>query len=108
MSETGILVILSTFPDIEIARKTVRTLVEEKLVACGNIIPGVESIYWWEGKIEETAEVLVIFKTTISCGSAVQARLKELHPYEVPEIVHLAAQDGWPAYFEWVRKSVGR
>jgi len=76
--------------------------VEERLVACGNVVPGVESIYRWEGKVETAAEVLVIFKTTIGRYPEMEARVKALHPYEVPEIVSLRVADGLPAYLRWV------
>lgn len=97
-------IILTTFPSIEVARATVRTLVEERLVACGNIVPGVESIYRWQGVVETSQEVLVIFKTSAESAAAAQARLRTLHPYEVPEILLLPAGGGWPPYLDWVRE----
>lgn len=105
---TDAILILSTFPDIAAARTTVRTLVEERLVACGNIVPGVESIYRWQGAVETSSEVIVIFKTTADSAEAAQARLRELHPYEAPEILLLPVEGGWPPYLEWVRGQVGR
>lgn len=99
-SETVIL--LSNFPDADSARKAVRALVEERLVACGNIIPGVESIYEWKGAMETSNEVMVICKTTASRVESAQARLRSLHPYEVPEILRLPVAGGWPDYLAWV------
>jgi periplasmic divalent cation tolerance protein len=101
-------VLVSTFPDRTAARTAVRTLVEERLVACGNIMAGVESIYRWQGAIETAEEVMVIFKTTADSAEAAQARLRELHPYEVPEILRLPVDGGWPAYLDWVREQVKR
>lgn len=101
---TDVIILLSTFPDIAVARTAVRTLVEERLVACGNIMPGVESIYRWQGAVETSAEVMVIFKTTADSAEAAQARLRELHPYEVPEILRLPVDGGWPPYLDWVRE----
>ena len=103
-----VLTVFTTWPDVETARAAVRTLVEEKLAACGNIVPGVESIYRWEGKVETGAEVLVIFKTTGGGYPALEARVRALHPYEVPEVLALRVTDGLPAYLRWVEESCGR
>lgn len=95
-------ILLSNFPDAAIARKAVRALVDERLIACGNIVPGVESIYEWKGAVETSAEVMVVCKTTVHSASAAQARLRALHPYEVPEILRIPVSDGWPDYLAWV------
>ena len=81
-----------------------RTLVEERLIACGNIVPGVESIYEWKGVLETSAEVMVVCKTTVHSASAAQTRLRALHPYEVPEILQIPVSDGWPDYISWVTR----
>ena len=94
--------VFTTFPDVEVARTIVRTLVEERLVACGNIIPAVESIYRWKGAIETAEECIVIFKT--SCPAAMGERLRALHPYEVAEILEIGV-DGSAAYLDWVWES---
>jgi periplasmic divalent cation tolerance protein len=95
-------ILLSNFPDAAAARNAVRTLVEERHIACGNIIPGVESIYEWKGALETSAEVMAVCKTTVHSASAAQARLRALHPYEVPEILQIPVGDGWPDYLAWV------
>ena len=100
--------VFTTWPNLETARIAARTLVEEKLAACGNIVPGVESIYRWEGKVETSAEVLVIFKTTAGCYAALEARVRALHPYEVPEVLALRVANGLPAYLRWVVESCAR
>ena len=92
----------STFPEIETARRIAQQLVTENLAACANIIPAVESIYRWQGKIENAQETLVFFKTTAPRYTAFQDRLKQLHPYEVPEIICLRIADGLPEYLHWV------
>src|ERR1700675_3091918 len=92
----------STFPEIETARRIAQQLVTENLAACTNIIPAVESIYRWQGKIENAQETLVFFKTTAARYAAFQERLKLLHPYEVPEIICLRIADGLPEYLHWV------
>ena len=97
-----IVILLSNFPNADAARKAVRSLVEERLVACGNIIPGVESIYEWKGALETTAEVTVICKTTAARADEAQARMRALHPYDVPEILNIPVAGGWPDYLGWV------
>ena len=97
---------LSTFADSEIARSIAHKLVEERLAACANIVPQIESIYHWKGKIESSTEILVIFKTTRERYPAFEQRLKALHPYEVPEIVALELTAGLPAYLDWIGESV--
>ncbi|HEY5893303.1 MAG TPA: divalent-cation tolerance protein CutA [Chthoniobacterales bacterium] len=100
---TGVLVVLATFPDAATAERITRTLVEEKLAACGNILPTATSIYRWHGKVETTAETVVIYKTAVFEREKFQDRLLELHPYEVAECVFLNVVDGSPAYLNWVR-----
>ncbi|MEO6742735.1 MAG: divalent-cation tolerance protein CutA [Chthoniobacteraceae bacterium] len=97
-----VVILLSNFPDAETARKAVHALVEERLIACGNLIPGVESIYEWKGVMETTAEVMVVCKTTASRADDAQVRLRALHPYEVPEILRIPVSAGWPDYLAWV------
>ena len=100
-----VLVVLTTWPDADAARAAGRTLVEEKLAACANIVPGVESIYRWEGKVETSAEVLMILKTTVARYQMIETRIRTLHSYELPEIVSLRVTDGLPAYLRWVEQS---
>lgn len=104
--QTSTFIALSTFADADTAREAARTLVEERLAACANIVPQVESIYRWQGRIESSAEVLVIFKTTRERYPAFEQRLRALHPYEVPEIVALDIAAGLPAYLSWIADSV--
>jgi periplasmic divalent cation tolerance protein len=96
------LLALSTFPDEETARSIVRQLVEANLVACGNIIPQVESIYRWQGKIESGRETLAFFKLTSSRYREFEEKLRSLHPYEVPEIISCKIDRGLPDYLRWV------
>ena len=102
-----VVIILTTWPDIELARVAARTLVEERLAACANIVPAIESIYRWEGKVEIATETLMILKTTIGRYPQLEMRIKALHSYEVPEIVSLRVTDGLPAYLRWVEASSG-
>ncbi|MEI6349628.1 MAG: divalent-cation tolerance protein CutA [Verrucomicrobiota bacterium] len=96
------LIVFSTFPDAETALRIGRTLVEERCAACVNLLPGVESVYWWRGGVETGTEVLAIFKTNEAGYPKLQSRLKELHPYELPEIVAVQPWGGLPSYLQWV------
>jgi periplasmic divalent cation tolerance protein len=101
-----LLLVLCTFPDAESARQIATDLVRRQLAACVNLLPGVESIYRWQGEVEQAAEVLAVFKTTAAAYPAFAGALAEAHPYEVPEIVALnpaAVADG---YLRWVGEAV--
>ncbi len=102
-----ILLALSTFPDCETARRIANQLVTEKFAACANILPAIESIYRWKGKIETGAETLVFFKLSEDRQSAFQERLRSLHPYEVPEIIFVPVSNGLPEYLSWVAENCG-
>ena len=100
-----ILLAFSTFPDAETAQRVAEQLVRERLVACANILPSVQSIYEWQGKVEKTEETLVFLKTTSARWPDLQAKLKLLHPYDVPEIVAVPISDGLPEYLRWVSRN---
>jgi periplasmic divalent cation tolerance protein len=100
-----ILLALSTFPDLETARTISNQLVTEKLVACANILPRVESIYTWKEKIERGNETLVFFKLSEGRQPAFQEKLRALHPYDVPEIIFLPISAGLPEYLRWVAEN---
>ena len=78
-------------------------LLEERLVGCCNIVPGVRSIYWWEGELCRDEEVVMLMETTAELAEAATARLQELHPYDVPKIVVLDPERCDPRYLEWLR-----
>lgn len=99
---TDILLVFSTFPDADIARHTGTLMIESQLAACVNLCPQIQSIYRWQGRIETSDEVLVIFKTTQAAYPAFEQKLLELHPYEVPEILALPIEKASPAYAQWV------
>jgi periplasmic divalent cation tolerance protein len=98
-----ILIVFCTFPDSDTARKIAGKIVEEGLAACVNLLPGVTSIYIWDGKQQSSEETLSLIKTTRARYPALEARLAALHPYEVPEILALGAAAALPQYAEWVR-----
>jgi len=99
------LLVFSTFPDVATARRIGRQLVEERCAACANLLPPVESIYWWEGKVENANETLVLFKTSADRYNALETTLRQLHPYEVPEIISFRVEQGLPEYLHWVLMS---
>jgi periplasmic divalent cation tolerance protein len=100
-----VVVVLTTWPSAEAARAGGRLVVEERLAACANIVPAIESIYRWQGKVESSAEVLVIFKTTEALYAQLESRVRELHKYEVPEIIRLPVSGGLVSYLNWVVES---
>lgn len=100
MSEVRL--VLCTFPDAEAARQIGTVLVEKQLVACVNLLPGLHSIYRWQGAVETAAETLAIFKTTAAAYPALERELAALHPYEVPEIVALKPDQVVGPYAAWV------
>lgn len=100
------LVILTTVGTQEDATRLARLLVEERLAACVNVVPGVQSVYWWEGRVNVDGELLLVVKTTAAMVDALQARLAEVHPYEVPEFVVLEPERLSPQYRQWLVDSV--
>jgi periplasmic divalent cation tolerance protein len=99
------LLALSTFPDVETARRISNELVVGKFAACANVLPGIESIYRWKGKTETANETLVFFKLSEDRESAFQEKLRSLHPYEVPEIIFVPISGGLSEYLRWVAES---
>jgi periplasmic divalent cation tolerance protein len=103
----NIVLAISTFPDRETARRISKDLVTAKLAACANILPPIESIYRWKGKVERGNETLVLFKLSEDRQAAFQEKLRSLHPYEVPEIIFVPISSGLPEYLRWVSESCG-
>ncbi|MFN3284964.1 MAG: divalent-cation tolerance protein CutA [bacterium] len=102
------LVCLVTAPHPEDAHRIARALVEERLAACVNVVPGVRSVYRWQGAVEEAGEVLLVVKTTRQRFPELRDRIAALHPYQVPEVVSLPVEDALPAYRAWVEESVAQ
>jgi periplasmic divalent cation tolerance protein len=99
-------IVLSTTGSEEEARNIAQHLVERRLAACVNIVPQIESIYRWEGKVESSREWLLLIKTTAERFAAVRAAIQELHSYDLPECVALAIEDGSSGYLQWLENSV--
>jgi periplasmic divalent cation tolerance protein len=94
-----------TMPDRERATSLARALVDEGLAACVNIVPGVRSVYQWDGRLQEEEEVLCLIKTRHAVFERARDRILALHPYDVPEILAFAVDEGSPAYLEWLKRS---
>lgn len=101
-SASPVRVAFSTAPDADSGARIARALVEERLAACVNLVPAVRSIYRWQGAVEEQTEVLLVIKTRAERVEALAARLRALHPYELPELMALPVAGGLPAYLDWV------
>lgn len=99
-------VVLVTAPDQDTAETLVRTVLEEGLVACGNVLPGLTSLYRWQGAVERATEALVVFKTTVAGAARLVVRVPELHPYDVPEVLVLPVESGHHPYLEWIATNV--
>jgi periplasmic divalent cation tolerance protein len=103
---TDLLIVFSTFGSEEDAARITRTLVEERLIACANLLPGARSIYRWKDAVADEREVVAIMKSRKQDWSALQSRLHEMHPYDTPECVAVRMAAGAPRYMEWLEASL--
>ena len=104
MDKKSAIIIFITASSEEEAKKVATALVNEKLVACVNIIPKIHSIYWWEGKVCQDDEVMLISKSKQSLFPAIMDRVKSLHSYKVPEIISFPISEGLPEYLNWIEE----
>jgi len=105
MSEISNMILVQTnLPDQEVAENMARHLITTKLAACVGIMAPCISIYHWQDKIESTIEIPLLIKTTEQHYAAVEAAIRELHPYELPEILYVTVDGGLPAYIQWVQQ----
>lgn len=103
MTDDTVTTVLMTAPDRETGRDVAVQLVRDRLAACGNVLERVTSVFWWEGEVQDEPEVLVILKTKRGLVSALADRVREIHPYDVPEVIALPVEQGLPEYLDWVR-----
>jgi periplasmic divalent cation tolerance protein len=99
------ILVLSTADTPELAQKIAAALVEANEAACVNIVPGIRSIYRWEGKVCDETEYLLLIKSTADRFDAINARIHQLHTYQVPEVIAVPITAGDPAYLKWIRDS---
>jgi len=99
------IVVLVTTKDKKEANKIAQGLLEAKLIACANIVDGIQSLFWWQGKIDSSKEVLLILKTKKNLFKKVSAKVKSLHSYQTPEIIALPIVEGSQDYLAWVNSS---
>jgi periplasmic divalent cation tolerance protein len=98
----NVLLVLTNCPDVEVADRIARTLVEQRLAACVNRLAPVESLYRWQGAVERATEVPLLIKTTRERYAELEVAIRALHPYEVPEIIAMPVSAGLAAYLRWV------
>lgn len=103
---TSYIVVFMTVPDEKEATKIAHSLLKERLIACANIVGPVSSLFWWEGKIDKASEFLVIMKSKKNLFKKLSERVKELHSYEVPEVIALPVIEGLPSYLNWLGASL--
>lgn len=101
----NVLIVLVTCPKTE-AESLATKLLNEELIACANIVPAVLSVYKWKGEVAKDEESLLVMKTTANFYDRLEARVKELHSYEVPEVLALSVEKGSEAYIQWVQESL--
>jgi periplasmic divalent cation tolerance protein len=101
---TSLLLILTTAPDQETAQLLAKSLVEQRLAACVNILPQATSVYEWQGKLELSSESVLLIKSTQDNYTAVEKALRALHPYELPEILAVPVEQGLQGYLDWVER----
>ena len=106
MTDTSFHLILWTCPNNQVAEQLATSLVEQRLSACINIVPGLTSIYRWQGKLEKGTEVLLMIKTTRERYTAVETAIRQQHPYELPEIIAVTLDEGSSDYLRWLTTSL--
>ncbi len=97
--------VLVTVPELKTARKLVRLALEARLAACGNLVPGLESHYWWRGKIETSREVLILLKTRAASLRLLEQLIGRHHPYDTPEFVSFTLSQGSERYLRWIEEN---
>ena len=101
------LLVYMTAPSEAVALSLARSAVDARLAACGNLLPGIRSVYRWKGEICDDPEVLVLFKTTAAHFEALRTHLVDAHPYDCPEVIAAPVVAGHAPYLAWVRENVG-
>ena len=103
---TQFVVVLVTCPTRAVARRIATQLIRTHLAACVNLVPGVESVFWWKGRVDRCREALLIIKTTRVCFERLKRTVVSFHPYDVPEVIALSISSGHEPYLRWIDNSV--
>ncbi|HYM80917.1 MAG TPA: divalent-cation tolerance protein CutA [Candidatus Limnocylindria bacterium] len=103
---TEMLLVFTTFANEDDAARVVRALIDERLIACGNLLPGARSLYRWQGKVADEREVVTLMKTRKQDWAVLLSRLHDLHPYETPECVAVRVAAGAPKYMAWLEEAL--
>ena len=106
--DRAVCVVLCTVPSEEVGVNIARALLDERLVACVNIVPGVRSLYRWQGKVEDERELLLVIKTRAALYQELETRIRELHPYEVCEVLQMGVEAGSAPYLAWIAGETSR
>ncbi len=101
-----VIVVFCTLPDTDSAGRIAGILVEERLAACVNVVPGLISVYRWDGAVQRDEEVLLLIKTTQAVYGQLEQRMRVLHPYELPEIIAVPIQTGQADYIQWIKNTL--
>ena len=102
------LLVITNVPTMKVAQEMARRLIQERLAACVNLLPGVHSVYHWQGVIEEGQEVTMLIKTSEGCYAGLERTIVALHPNALPEVVALPINKGLPAYLQWINQEAKR
>lgn len=102
ISASSFAIVLVTAPDLKTARRLAKAALKARLVSCANLVPKVESHYWWQGKIESSSEILIVFKTKKAGLAALEKLIHEQHPYDTPEFLALTLDAGSRKYLDWL------
>jgi len=105
-SADDVQIIFCTVPDPDCGQRIASHLVEYRLAACVNLLPEIRSVYRWKGEVEKAPELLLIIKTRQAVYETLQDRIKELHPYELPEVIAVSVDNGLPAYLDWIKTTL--
>lgn len=104
-SASSFALVLVTAPDLKVARRLSRAALQARLIACANLVPRIESHYWWQGKLETGTEVLILMKTTTAKLAALEKLILSKHPYDTPEFLVVPLSQGTKKYLDWIRSS---
>jgi periplasmic divalent cation tolerance protein len=105
MKNAEFALVLVTAPDVKTARMLARAALKTRLIACANLLAGIQSHYWWQGKIESAAETLILFKTTTANLIALEKIVLDLHPYDTPEFLVVGITKGNKRYLDWLKRA---